>query len=197
MSNIRPAVTLTVLATLALGLAYPLGMTGAAQALFPAEAAGSLVTRNGTVVGSQLIGQSFAEPRYVKGRPSAADYNAASSTGSNTGPTSRTWVDAVTQRSAAIVAADGALPPPDRVTASASGLDPHLSPASALMQARRIAAARGVDEAAVRALIARHVEGRQLGFLGEERVNVLAVNLALDAELPGTAPAPAEAAAGG
>lgn len=192
MSIVRPAVTMTVLSTLVFGFGYPLAMTGAAQALFPHQAAGSLIERESRVVGSELIGQSFSDPRYVQGRPSAADYNAASSTGSNYGPTSTTLVNAIRERSAAVVAEDGAVPPADRVTASGSGLDPHLSPASALMQAGRIATARGVPEAAVRDLIAGEVTPRPLGFLGEETVNVLATNLALDDAFPAaTAPAAA------
>jgi K+-transporting ATPase ATPase C chain len=195
LSLIRPAVVLTLAFTLLTGLAYPLAMTGLAQGIMPRQANGSLVVRNGTVVGSDLIGQAFASPRYFHGRPSAtsaadpadpaktvdAPYNAASSSGSNLGPSSKALADAIRERAAAY----GTGPAPaDLVTASASGLDPHLSPAAALAQAERVAAARGRPVDRVRDLVQRHVEGRNLGLFGEPRVNVLALNLALDAEMP-------------
>jgi K+-transporting ATPase ATPase C chain len=181
--------------TLLCGLAYPLAITGLAQALLPHQANGSLVVRNGRTIGSELIGQAFASPRYFHGRPSAttaadpadatrtvdAPYNAASSSGSNLGPSSKALADAVRARAQAL----GTGPAPgDLVTASASGLDPHISPAGALVQAARVAAARGLPRARVESLVQRHVEGPIFGLLGEPRVNVLALNLALDAEMP-------------
>ncbi len=195
MSCIRPALVLTLLFTLLLGLAYPLAITGVGQVLMPAQANGSLITRGGVVVGSSLIGQAFVSERYFHGRPSAtsaadpadasktidAPYNAANSTGSNLGPSSKALLEAVQARAAAL----GTGPQPaDLVTASASGLDPHVSPAGALAQVRRVARARSLPEAQVRALVERSVEGRELGVLGEPRVNVLALNLALDALRP-------------
>jgi K+-transporting ATPase ATPase C chain len=195
MSYIRPAIVLTLLFTLLLGLAYPLAITGIGQAAMPAQANGSLVTRGGVVVGSSLIGQSFTSERYFHDRPSttsAADpsdatktvdapYNAANSTGSNLGPSSKALLEAVQARAAAL----GPGPQPaDLVTASASGLDPHISPAGALAQVGRVARARNLPEAEVRALVERSIEGRELGVLGEPRVNVLALNLALDALRP-------------
>jgi len=195
LTLLRPALVLTVLFTLLTGLAYPLAITGLAQGLLPREANGSLITRGDRVVGSELIGQAFTGPRYVHGRPSAttaadpadatktvdAPYNAAASGGSNLGPSSRALLGAVQARAAALGIAPA---PADLVTASASGLDPHVSPAAAMAQAARVAAARGVAPARVEALVQRHTEGRSFGVLGEPRVNVLALNLALDAELP-------------
>ncbi len=187
---LRPALSLLALFTLLTGVAYPLAVTGCAQALFPAQAHGSLVTHGGKVVGSSLEGQPFDAPRYFWSRPSATTptpYNGASSGGSNLGPSNPALADAVQGRVATLRAADpGATGPVpiDLVTSSASGLDPHLSPAAALFQVPRVAQARGVDAGAVRALVERHVEGRTLGLLGEPRVNVLALNLALD-ELTG------------
>lgn len=170
--------------TLLTGIAYPLALTGLAQVAAPAAAAGSLIVRDGTVVGSALIGQNFASERYFHGRPSATapePYNAASSTGSNLGPSSTALRDSV----AAAVAGLGVKPAPaDLVTASASGLDPDISPASARVQIGRVAAARGLPEARVADLVARHTAGRVLGVLGEPHVNVLALNLALDAVKP-------------
>jgi K+-transporting ATPase ATPase C chain len=191
---IRPAATLLALFTLLTGVAYPLTVTAAAR-LFPSERSGSLVAKSGSVVGSRLIGQPFTSPAYFWSRPSAtspAPYNAAASSGSNLGPSNPALVDAVKARVAALRAADpgnDAPVPIDLVTASASGLDPHISPAAALYQLRRVAKARGMDEGKVRALIDAHVEGRQLGVLGEPRVNVLALNSALD-ELAGGPPRP-------
>lgn len=194
-SLLRPAIVLTMAFTLLCGLAYPLAITGLAQALLPHQANGSLVVRNGRTIGSELIGQAFASPCYFHGRPSAttaadpadatrtvdAPYNAASSSGSNLGPSSKALADAVRARAQAL----GTGPAPgDLVTASASGLDPHISPAGALVQAARVAAARGLPRARVESLVQRHVEGPIFGLLGEPRVNVLALNLALDAEMP-------------
>jgi potassium-transporting ATPase KdpC subunit len=182
----RPAATLLGLFTLLGGIAYPLAVTGAAQALFPAQANGSLLEARGRRVGSSLIGQTFAEPRHFWGRPSAtgpAPYNASASTGSNLGPTNPALLRAVRERVAALRAADpgNALPVPiDLVTASGSGLDPHVSPAAALYQVGRVARVRGLPEARVRALVESVVEGRTFGALGEPRVNVLRLNLALD-----------------
>lgn len=181
---IRASLVLLGAFTLLTGIAYPLALTGLAQVAAPAAANGSLIVRDGTVVGSALIGQSFSSDRYVHGRPSATSpepYNAAASSGSNLGPSSTALRDSV----AAAVAVLGVTPAPaDLVTASASGLDPDISPAAARAQVRRVAMARGLPEAAVADLVARHTAGRVLGVLGEPRVNVLALNLALDALKP-------------
>ena len=179
-------VLLTALTVLTGGL-YPLIVTGIARALFPAEAAGSILERDGHAVGSSLIGQSFTDPGHFWSRPSATTpqpYNASASAGSNLGPLNPALLGAVKARLAALRAADpgNAAPvPADLVTASASGLDPHISLAAAYYQAARVAYARGLDVSRVRALIAAHGEGRLLGILGEPRVNVLELNLALDA----------------
>jgi potassium-transporting ATPase KdpC subunit len=183
---IRPAVSLFVLLTLVTGVAYPLLVTGAAKIAFPAQAAGSLVVKDGKTVGSLLIGQSFSDPKYFWGRPSATGpmaHNASGSSGSNQGPLNPALVDAVKGRVEALRAADPgntAPVPVDLVTASASGLDPHLSVAGALYQAARVARVRGIAPEAVRAMVERRTEGRLLGILGEPRVNVLALNLELD-----------------
>jgi K+-transporting ATPase ATPase C chain len=178
------AIRMLIVTAVVLGLAYPLFMTGAAQLLFPGRADGSLVTVNGRVIGSSLIAQAFTAPGYFHPRPSAADYNAMASGASNLGPTSRTLRDQVRAAVAAAVRGDPGLRsgvvPIDMVTASGSGLDPDISVANALAQAPRVAAARGILQARVTALIRAHTSGRQLGFLGEPRVNVLALNLALD-----------------
>jgi len=182
-SNLRVAVLMTAVTTLLFGVVYPLAMTAAAQLLFPVQANGQLIVRNGQQIGSRLIGQSFSSPAFFHGRPSAAGagYDAASSSGSNLGPTNRKLVDAVTAAVTAARSGNASAPVPvDLVTSSASGLDPHLSPAAAYFQVPRVARARGIAEADVRALVAAYVEGRQLGFLGEPRVNVLMLNLALD-----------------
>ena len=183
---IRPALSLFVLLTAVTGVAYPLLVTGAAQLAFPAQAAGSLVVKDGKPVGSSLIGQNFADPKYFWGRPSATapmPYNGVGSGGSNLGPLNPALVDAVKGRVDALKSADPgntALVPVDLVTASASGLDPHISVAAAEYQAARVARVRGMAPEAVHKLVERHTEGRMLGFLGEPRVNVLALNLALD-----------------
>jgi K+-transporting ATPase ATPase C chain len=184
---LRPAVALFVLLGVLTGALYPLLVTGIARAVFPAEAAGSILRREGRIVGSSLIGQSFTGARYFWSRPSATTpqpYNGTASTGSNLGPLNPALADAVRARIAALRAVDpgNAAPiPVDLVTASASGLDPHISVAAAEYQAARVARERGLDVARVRALIAAHQEGRLLGLLGEPRVNVLELNLALDA----------------
>ncbi|MFC7608277.1 potassium-transporting ATPase subunit KdpC [Teichococcus aestuarii] len=177
-SILRPAATTVGLFTLLLGLAAPLAMTGTANALFPAQAGGSLIAREGRVIGSALVGQGFTEARYFHPRPSAAGYDASAGAASQLGPSSATLLEAVRGR----VAGAGPAPvPADAATASGSGLDPHISPQNALRQVARVAAARGMEEARLREILARHVEGPQLGLLGERRVNVLALNLALDA----------------
>ncbi|WP_447863393.1 potassium-transporting ATPase subunit KdpC [Nitrospira calida] len=187
MTQLRPALMTLLLLTMLMGLLYPLAITGIAQTLFPHQANGSLIVQNGRVVGSSLIGQPFDDPKYFWSRPSATSpfpYNAAASSGWNLGPTNPALMKAVQDRIAVLKDADPDNPAPvpiDLVTTSGSGLDPHISPAAAEYQIRRVARARGMDEAAVRRLVARHTQGRQLGFLGEPRVNVLELNLALDA----------------
>ncbi|MEO8151932.1 MAG: potassium-transporting ATPase subunit KdpC [Rhizobacter sp.] len=183
---IRPALSLFLVLTAITGLAYPLLVTGVARIAFPSQAAGSLLLKDGQPIGSALIGQSFTAPGYFWGRPSATGstpYDATGSGGSNLGPLNPALIDAVKARITALKAADPGNPlpvPVDLVTASASGLDPHISVAGADYQAARVARARGVAPETVQALIARHTEGRLLGLLGEPRVNVLAINLALD-----------------
>lgn len=187
---VRPALVMLALFTLLTGVAYPLAVTGLSRALFPSAAGGSLVLARGRVVGSSLLGQPFDAPRYFWGRPSATGphpCNAAASSGSNLGPTNPALREAVAARVAALREADPdnhAPVPVDLVTASGSGLDPHLSPAAALFQAGRVARARGLAESTVRALVLSSAEGRALGLVGEPRVNVLALNRALDAMQP-------------
>ncbi len=183
---VRPAVTLLVVMTALLGIVYPAVITAIAQVAFPRQAAGSLVTRDGKPIGSTLIGQAFSAPKYFWGRPSSTSpqpYNGLASTGSNLGPLNPALMDAVRANSKALRDADpgNAQPiPVDLVTASASGLDPEISVAGARYQAGRIARARGLAPAQIDALIASHELGRTLGFIGEPRVNVLELNLALD-----------------
>ena len=186
ISTIRPALVLFGALTLACGVVYPLAVTGVGAAAFPHQASGSIVEVNGKPVGSSLIGQQFTSPKYFWGRPSATGpmpNNASGSSGSNQGPLNPALVDAVKGRIEALKAADpgnASAVPVDLVTASASGLDPHISVAGANYQAARVARVRGMTPEAVRSLIEKHTEGRLLGLLGEPRVNVLALNLALD-----------------
>ncbi len=197
----RPAIVLTLVMCVITGMVYPGIVTALAQLLFPRQANGSLVVMNGRVVGSALIGQPFTQDWYFHPRPSAAGsgYDGAASGGSNKGPTDRNLADtliadAVHEAIGRDGAARGTIPT-DMATRSASGLDPHISPANAALQVARVARARGADSAVVRALVDRHVEGRQFGFFGEPRVNVLLLNIALDSALarPGSAAAPGAA----
>ena len=189
-SQLRPAVSVFALLTVVTGLAYPYAVNGIAQATFPAEAAGSLIERDGKLVGSTLVGQHFTDPGHFWGRPSATGpqpYNGAASSGSNQGPLNPALADAVKARIAALRAADPdntAPIPVDLVTASGSGLDPHLSSAAAEYQVARVARARGLDPEDVRALVAQHRSEPQFGLFGDARVNVLTLNLALDALRP-------------
>ncbi len=184
LNHLRPAIALTAFFTLLTGLAYPLAMTGAAQTLFPAVANGSLIEADGAVIGSSLIAQPFTGAGYLHPRPSASDWNAAGTGASNLGPTSAALIATVAERRTEWETANGATAPIDAVTASGSGLDPHISPENALAQVGRIAAARGVDAGAVRALIEAATEGPFLGLYGEPRVNVLLTNIALDEAFP-------------
>lgn len=198
LSHLRPALVMLALFVALLGIAYPVTITVIAEAALPRQAGGSLVKKDGVVVGSALIGQSFTSERYFQGRPSAtsavdpndssktvdAPYNAASSSGSNLGPTSQKLIERVTADVKAMKEAGSVSVPADSVTTSASGLDPHISPQNAANQIARIAKARNVPEVKVRELVAAQTEGRLFGFIGEPRVNVLNLNLALDAVKP-------------
>jgi len=186
--NLITAVLMTIATTILLGVIYPLTVTGLAQVLFHDKANGQLIVQNGKVVGSRIIGQPFGTDPYFHSRPSAAGngYDAANSSASNLGPTNHTLIDRVNASVAQLKTENPAQPVPiDLVTTSGSGLDPHITPAAASFQIPRVAKTRGVTEAQLQALIAKQTEGRQLGFLGEPRVNVLELNLDLDAQFPG------------
>jgi len=187
--NLIISVLMTIATTVLLGIIYPLVVTGLSQVLFPHKANGQLIEANGKVIGSRIIGQAFSSPGYFHSRPSAAGngYDATASNGSQWGPTNQKLVDRVKGDVAAAQAENLGVPIPiDLVTASASGLDPEISPAAAAFQLPRVAKARGISEEQLRQLVAKHTDNRQLGFLGEQRVNVLELNLDLDKEFPGT-----------
>jgi K+-transporting ATPase ATPase C chain len=185
--QLLPGLRITLVLTVLTGLIYPGAVTLLCQRLFPAQANGSLIVREGRVVGSKLIGQAFSRPEYFHPRPSAAEYDASASGGSNLGPTSGKLIERLRNSAVAVRKENPGLTgdfPSDMITASGSGLDPHISPANAFAQAGRVAASRKTDPLQVQRLVARTVEGRDLSILGEPRVNVLVLNLALDREFP-------------
>jgi len=187
MKNLKISILMTIVTTLLLGIVYPFVVTGLAQLIFPKQANGGLITQDGKIVGSRLIGQPFSSPGYFRSRPSAAGngYDAGNSSGSNLGPTNKMLIDRVNGDVQKLQAENPNMPVPmDLITTSGSGLDPHISPEAAAFQTPRVARERSMTETDVRALIAKHAEGRQLGFLGEPRVNVLELNLDLDAVHP-------------
>jgi K+-transporting ATPase ATPase C chain len=187
MKNLKISILMTIVTTLLLGIVYPFVVTGLAQLIFPKQANGGLITQSGKIVGSRLIGQPFSSPGYFRSRPSAAGngYDAGSSSGSNLGPTNKMLIDRVNGDVRKLQAENPNMPVPmDLITTSGSGLDPHISPEAAAFQTPRVARERSMTETDVRALIVKHAEGRQLGFLGEPRVNVLELNLDLDAAHP-------------
>ena len=187
--DLQIAMRFTLVTTVLFGLAYPLVVTGVSQWLFPRQSNGSLIIRDGRIVGSQLIGQMFSSDSYFHARPSSAGdgYDAANSSGSNLGPTNRALVERVHAEVAKLRAENPNAPiPVDLVTASGSGLDPHISPAAADFQVRRVASARKIPQDALRALIVKHTEARQFGVFGEPRVNVLELNLEMDSAFPAT-----------
>ena len=187
MKNLKISILMTIVTTLLLGIVYPFVVTGLAQLIFPKQANGGLITQDGKIVGSRLIGQPFSSPGYFRSRPSAAGngYDAGNSSGSNLGPTNKMLIDRVNGDVEKLQAENPNMPVPmDLITTSGSGLDPHISPEAAAFQTPRVARERSMTETDVSALIAKHTEGRQLGFLGEPRVNVLELNLDLDAVHP-------------